>query len=35
MIGAGLLSIKKERRLSALTGSAQVISWQHFLQAKQ
>lgn len=35
MIGCGSLGIKKERLLSALTGSAQVISWQHFLQAKQ
>lgn len=35
MIGCGSFEHKKERRLSALTGSAQVISWQHFLQAKQ
>lgn len=26
---------KKERLLSALTDSAQVISWYHFLQTQQ
>ena len=29
-LGAGILGIKKERLLSALTGSAQVLSWYHF-----
>ena len=34
MIGCGSLGIKKERLLSALTGSVQVISWYHFLHIR-